>query len=330
MKMMPEAAKGDKIHMGIIFEDIREDSGECGVIALTGEMTALIKGACAECLRQEAFGMEADINIIITGDSHIRELNRKHRGIARATDVLSFPMHEMKNGKPAEKFSISDMPDGKLMLGDIVISYERILAQAAAYGHSKEREAAFLAVHGTFHLLGYDHSDGCEENILKNKQEKVLEAMGLGRGEPVPAGLVSRAAAARENAYAPYSGFKVGAALTADTAGKIYTGCNVENISCGATCCAERTAIYKALSEGEKHIRAIAVSSDSADYIYPCGICLQVIAEFSDEETVVICAGRDGRYKEYKLKNLLPHAFGKEKTGKRWPAGAEAGKDEVL
>ncbi len=122
--------------------------------------------------------------------------------------------------------------------------------------------------------------------------------------------LMEQAIEAKEYAYAPYSGFRVGAAvLTTD--GRIFTGCNVENASYGAAICAERTAIVKAVSGGDKKINAIAITSDSNDPIFPCGICRQVIAEFANEETIIICGNKNGEYKEYKLEDILPNAFTK-------------------
>ncbi|MEN2776558.1 cytidine deaminase [Acetivibrio clariflavus] len=120
--------------------------------------------------------------------------------------------------------------------------------------------------------------------------------------------LISLANEVKQNAYAPYSNFHVGAALITNS-GKIYTGTNVENASYGATICAERTAIVKAVSEGEKKIKAIAISSDSEDYIYPCGICRQVILEFAADDLVIICSNNKGEYKVFNINEILPHAF---------------------
>jgi len=120
--------------------------------------------------------------------------------------------------------------------------------------------------------------------------------------------LVKLAQEIKENAYAPYSGFRVGAALLTGS-GRVFTGVNIENASFGATNCAERTAIFKAVSEGEKSIRTIAIASDSDDFVFPCGICRQVIAEFCDRDTKIICSRKDGEYKIYTVKELLPHAF---------------------
>lgn len=123
--------------------------------------------------------------------------------------------------------------------------------------------------------------------------------------------LTEKAIEAKENAYAPYSGFRVGAAVLAES-GKVFTGCNVENASYGASICAERTAVVKAVSEGDTVIKAIAINSDSEGYTFPCGICRQVIAEFCDEETPIICSNKNGKYVEYLFKDILPHAFTKK------------------
>lgn len=113
---------------------------------------------------------------------------------------------------------------------------------------------------------------------------------------------------AREKAYCPYSNFRVGAALLTGS-GNVFTGVNVENASYGATTCAERTAVFKAVSEGEMNFQAIAIASDSDDYIYPCGICRQVLYEFNDGSMKVICGKNNGEYKLYTLKELLPDVF---------------------
>lgn len=118
--------------------------------------------------------------------------------------------------------------------------------------------------------------------------------------------LIQKASEARENAYAPYSGFRVGAALLTSQ-DEVFTGCNVENISYGATCCAERVAIFKAISEGKKEFKALAIASDLNDMIYPCGICRQVIIEF--KIPVIIVSNPQGQYLKYNSQDLLPFAF---------------------
>jgi len=119
--------------------------------------------------------------------------------------------------------------------------------------------------------------------------------------------LVQKAALAKEKAYVPYSKFRVGAALLTED-GRVFTGCNIENASYGLTNCGERTAVFKAVSEGYKKIKAIAVSTDTEDITSPCGACRQVLMEFG-EDIEVIMANVHGKYKIYKIKDLLPLAF---------------------
>lgn len=116
--------------------------------------------------------------------------------------------------------------------------------------------------------------------------------------------LVSEAKKALKNAYAPYSDFKVGAALISKS-GKIYTGCNIENKSYGATICAERSAISKAVSDGEREFSAIAVASSANKPTSPCGICRQVLCEFSPDMKIIVCGDDDG-YIIYTASELLP------------------------
>lgn len=119
--------------------------------------------------------------------------------------------------------------------------------------------------------------------------------------------LVKAAIDARKNAYAPYSKFFVGAAvLTKD--GSIFSGCNIENSSFGATVCAERVAIFKAISEGAGDIEAIALVTDTSKPSTPCGICLQVIAEANPKMTVYL-ANMKGKVKKTTIKKLLPSQF---------------------
>lgn len=120
--------------------------------------------------------------------------------------------------------------------------------------------------------------------------------------------LINRAILAKDTAYVPYSNFRVGAALI-DDMGREYSGCNVENASYGATCCAERTAIFKAVSEGSKKIRKMAVVCDQDDFCRPCGICRQVMAEFASEDFVLLSAKPDGEFEEFTMEMLLPSSF---------------------
>ncbi len=128
--------------------------------------------------------------------------------------------------------------------------------------------------------------------------------------------LIEEAICAKENAYVPYSRFRVGAALLAKS-GRIYRGCNIENAAFTPTNCAERTAFFKAVSEGEKEFLAIVVNGDADDYLFPCGVCRQVMAEFcNQEEFRIITAKSTEDYRVFTLKELLPGAFNAEELAK--------------
>ncbi|MCM1090333.1 MAG: cytidine deaminase [Butyrivibrio sp.] len=126
--------------------------------------------------------------------------------------------------------------------------------------------------------------------------------------------LITAALAARGNAYAPYSHYAVGAALLLEN-GDVYCGCNIENASYGASNCAERTAFFKAVSEGRRDFRAIAIAGgmegqEPADYAYPCGICRQVMQEFCGQDFRIYVVKNKEDYREYTLAELLPCGFG--------------------
>ena len=126
--------------------------------------------------------------------------------------------------------------------------------------------------------------------------------------------LIDLAKKAAENAYVPYSGYTVGAALLTE-GGKVYTGCNIENAAYGPTNCAERTAFFKAVSEGERKFSKIAVvggkSLNFADYFAPCGVCRQVMREFCEDDFIILLGKNDNEYKSITLYELLPLSFSK-------------------
>jgi cytidine deaminase len=119
--------------------------------------------------------------------------------------------------------------------------------------------------------------------------------------------LIKAAKQASKFAYAPYSKFRVGAALLTKS-GKIFTGCNVENASYGLTICAERVAVFKAISTGERNFEAIAIYTNTKDFTLPCGACRQVLYEFA-KDLLVITVNRFGKSKTYRLTQLLPYPF---------------------
>jgi cytidine deaminase len=120
-------------------------------------------------------------------------------------------------------------------------------------------------------------------------------------------GLIQAARKAKTHSHSPYSKFRVGAAVMTKS-GKIYTGCNIENSSYSLTVCAERTALFKAVSEGEKKFLALVISTDVNDFISPCGACRQVISDLAGDINIILTNGV-GKTKIMKMKDLLPHPF---------------------
>lgn len=123
--------------------------------------------------------------------------------------------------------------------------------------------------------------------------------------------LVKTAVDYRERAYAPYSNFKVGAAVLFES-GNVYGGCNIENASFGATNCAERTAIFTGVASGETKIKVIAIAGSAEEYTYPCGICRQVLCEFADGDAAVILVKNEDDYIVKTMEEVMPGAFRKE------------------
>ena len=123
----------------------------------------------------------------------------------------------------------------------------------------------------------------------------------------MPDPLATAALAARENAFAPFSKFKVGAAVE-DIDGRIHTGCNIENASYGLTLCAERVAVFKAVSEGARKFRRVAVAADTDTLTPPCGACRQILWEFCGDVELILVNPR-GKSETYRMKDLLPKPF---------------------
>ena len=135
-------------------------------------------------LEHESCLYEAEVELLLTTDEEIHTMNREHRGIDRATDVLSFPMLEFENpgdfsGIDEEMPELFDPETGELMLGDIVISADKVRAQAEEYGHSPKREYAFLIAHSMLHLCGYDHMDDDERLVMEQRQREIMEKAGI-------------------------------------------------------------------------------------------------------------------------------------------------------
>lgn len=142
-------------------------------IKLESNISELIESACKAVLEIENFTDDAEVNVTLVNDDEIHRLNLEFRNIDKSTDVLSFPLGE--NGE----YDVNP-ENGCLMLGDVIISVEHALRQAEEFGHSKEREIAYLTVHSVLHLLGYDHVDEAEEKrIMRMKEEEALKILGL-------------------------------------------------------------------------------------------------------------------------------------------------------
>ena len=146
------------------------------IVPVTKELRTLIKKCCLETLYEEGYKGSFEVSVTFTDNRGIRKINNEYRDIDKETDVLSFPATDS-----GESFTKS-RETGCYILGDIVLSLEKAVSQAQEYGHSFEREAAFLTVHSMLHLLGYDHVNSEEEEReMFGKQEIILEAMGISR-----------------------------------------------------------------------------------------------------------------------------------------------------
>ncbi len=154
-------------------------------ISLDIDYGTLAPQVAEHVLDMEKCPYEASVNLVITDNEEIKRVNTEFRSIPSPTDVLSFPMIPFQ--KPAgydilkDEDSYFDLDTGELLLGDIMISAEKVLAQAAEYGHSVKREFCFLVAHSMLHLLGYDHMTPEEAAAMEEKQEKALDELGICR-----------------------------------------------------------------------------------------------------------------------------------------------------
>jgi len=146
---------------------------------ISKDIRKLIEKAVKLCVKKEGFPYPCEASVTLTDNENIKELNLEHRGIDKATDVLSFPIIEYVNGEPQIQPGDIDPDSGRIFLGDIIISVEKAFEQAGNFGHSVERELAFLAVHGALHLLGYDHETETDEKRMFTLQEDILNEMVL-------------------------------------------------------------------------------------------------------------------------------------------------------
>lgn len=263
----------------------------------------------------------AGFAVRVVDDAAIHALNLEMRGVDSATDVLSFPTVRFPKGttakdNPRRLKREYDPSAGWINLGDCVLNLNRAQQQAAEFGHSLKRELGYLTAHSAFHLMGYDHMTDADKRQMRAMEKRAMDHLKLWRN---PKGgndmnheeLFHLAEAARENAYAPYSRFRVGACiLTQD--GQTFQGCNFENASFGATICAERCAASVAVAAGARRFAAIAIAADSV--AWPCGICRQVLREFACGPDMPVIAGAAGSntFETKTLEELLPGSFGPE------------------
>ncbi len=156
---------------------------EEGETILPFEVESLAKRVVKGALDHLDCPYEAEVNLLLTTDPQIREMNKEYRDIDKATDVLSFPMNDFET--PGDFAFLEEDPDafdpdsGELLLGDIVISKDRVLAQAEEYGHSPEREFSFLIVHSVLHLTGYDHIEEADRLLMEQTQRDIMEELQI-------------------------------------------------------------------------------------------------------------------------------------------------------
>ena len=283
-------------------------------------LEAFLNEVAEACFETEGIS-GAGFMIRSVDDETIRMINHEMRGIDAATDVLSFPTVRYPAGttakdNPKRVRREYDPAMGCANLGDCVLNLGRARQQAAEFGHSLRRELGYLTAHSAFHLMGYDHMEEDEKRIMRAMEKRAMQALKLWR-DPKGASdmsyeeLFRMAKEARENAYAPYSKFKVGACILTED-GRTFTGCNFENSSYGATICAERCATSCAVAAGARRFAAIGIAANTA--AWPCGICRQVLREFacSLDMPVITGAYDSDEFSVKTLGELLPESFGPE------------------
>ena len=158
-----------KMNMIVYFENEQDK------LPVTYKLKILVRRAIEATLDYEQYGNACEVSVTFTDDASIHELNKKFRGVDRPTDVLSFPLFDYAG--ESEEPPVDELLG---MLGDVVLSLETAARQAEEYGHSFEREVAFLTVHSMLHLLGYDHETGEEDEVdMRRRQSEIMERLGL-------------------------------------------------------------------------------------------------------------------------------------------------------
>lgn len=161
------------------FVDVADD------IRILPDTGKLLEEIVSQISESENCPYEVCVSLYITASEEVKSLNREYRGIDDTTDVLSFPALSIDSGDfdavDEEDVSLFDPDSGELIIGDIVINYDRVISQAKLYGHSEKRELAFLIAHSVYHLFGYDHLDAESAGVMEAKQEETLNALGITR-----------------------------------------------------------------------------------------------------------------------------------------------------
>lgn len=274
---------------------------------------AHMASAAEKAVLCEGITFECSVHVCLCDDEMIAGINREFRGISTSTDVLSFPSVAYPAGQTAAQCKQLirmeyDDDCGACFLGDIFISVPHMRKQAIEYGHSELREACYLLIHGICHLLGYDHIRPEDKERMRKMEEQILTAISVTRDKDLSSisdTLLRLAREAMKMSYSPYSSYPVGAALHC-VDGRIFTGCNIENASFGLTNCAERTALYKAVSEGAREFDMIAIAARTKPW--PCGACRQVLNEFAPDIRIFVTW--EDHVEEKSLRELLPEGFG--------------------
>ncbi len=304
-----ECAKGGKSFAGAIeFFRALQKAGLKVALATGSERSKAL-------VNLEAVGLaEGDFDAFVTGEAVVQskphpdiyQLAALSMGVAAEEClVVEDAIHGVISGRRAgsrvlavsNSFSVKSLYTAGAhlvveSLGELD-DFATVEAFNAAYTTCFEKKAI---TYGTQRILGVSRSESEQEALLKEA--------------------VAAALAARENAYAPYSHFQVGAAVLSEESGMLYAGCNVENSSYGATICAERNAVLQAVAaEGRVGIALLVVVSDDSPPAAPCALCLQVLAEFARPETAVYLVdtayaqGKAGEHRVYRFDDLLPHPF---------------------
>lgn len=276
-------------------------------------LSQLLDSVAQACVQAEGVTVPVYAALQIVDDAEIHAVNLRTRDVDRPTDVLSFPTVTYPAGKTAGQCPRLlrrefDPEAHACFLGDILLSYPRAQEQALTYGHSLRRELCYLTAHAMLHLMGYDHMTESDRAQMRAKEEQALLQIAprIVQEEPYMTDqeLFAKACEALTHCYCPYSQFRVGAALLCED-GTVFTGVNVENASYGATNCAERSAVFAAVSQGHRRFVKIAIAGGSAAP-WPCGICRQVLSEFALPDFMVIVGENGKTPTAAPLSTLLP------------------------